>query len=188
MKKIVLTGGPNGGKTTAVSIVHESFGSNIEIVKEAATMLYSGGYPRTDGSFEHVFRAQRIIYFLTQELEALAQNTAGPAAKLLVCDRGTVDGAVYWPQGQDAFFKAMNTTREAEFARYDLIIHLSPPAREDLYEKNTVRTETLAEAMAVDGRVLKAWEGHPNRIVIEKTAGYLEKAKIIKDTISNLLK
>ena len=32
MKKIAITGGPNGGKTTALSVLKETFGARIEIV------------------------------------------------------------------------------------------------------------------------------------------------------------
>ena len=61
-KRIAITGGPNGGKTTALSVLKETFGSKIEVVPEAATMIFSGGFPRKDGSPEHVRTAQRIIF------------------------------------------------------------------------------------------------------------------------------
>ncbi len=189
MKKIVLTGGPNGGKTTALSIIKESFNSSVELVKEAATMIYAGGFPRTDNSPEHVYCVQRIIYFLTNELEGLGEKTANKDAKLLICDRGSVDGAVYWPGGMDDFFKKMNTTREAQLARYDYVIHLSPPLKSSFYKQQDVlRTESYEESFKVDERILQVWDGHPNRLIIAKEADYLEKAKIIKDFIGNLLK
>ena len=188
LKRIVLTGGPSGGKTTALAIVSETFGASVEVVKEAATLIYSGGFPRRDNSREHVFSAQRIIFFVTKELEALAERTANERAKLIVCDRGILDGAVYWPDGADDFFKQMNTTKEAELARYDLVIHVSPPGREELYHATNVRTEDLKTALEVDERVLKVWSGHPNRIVVDKNATYFEKAKIIKDIINDLIK
>ena len=53
-KRIALTGGPNGGKTTALSVLKETFGNKIELVPEAATLIFSGGFPRKDGSRAHV--------------------------------------------------------------------------------------------------------------------------------------
>ena len=188
LKKIVITGGPSGGKTTALSIVAEAFGSSVEVVREAATLIYSGGFPRRDNSREHVASAQRIIFFVTKELEALAERTANPQVKLIVCDRGILDGAVYWPSGGEAFFKEMHTTKEAELARYDLVIHISPPCKEELYHATNVRTEDLKTALDVDERVLKVWSGHPNRIVVDKNATYFEKAKIIQDIVKDLIK
>ena len=42
-KKIAITGGPNSGKTTALSVLKETFGPQVELVREAATMIFSGG-------------------------------------------------------------------------------------------------------------------------------------------------
>ena len=43
--RIVLTGGPGGGKTTAADLFRREIGENIVIVPEAATMMFSGGFP-----------------------------------------------------------------------------------------------------------------------------------------------
>ena len=32
--------------------------------------------------------------------------------RMFLCDRGTCDGAAYWPEGTDDFFKQMGTTEE----------------------------------------------------------------------------
>ncbi|ACC98919.1 hypothetical protein Emin_1369 [Elusimicrobium minutum Pei191] len=184
-KTIALTGGPSGGKTTALSILKEAFGQKVELVKEAATLIYSGGYPRKDNSPRHTFHGQRIIYFVSKELEALAQETSN--ANVIVCDRGTLDGAVYWPYGVEDFLKEMNTTKENEFKRYDLVIHLSPPMDKSFYQETSVRTETLEKALEVDQKILDIWQGHPNRVVIERTADYFEKAKIIKNLVAQIV-
>ncbi|NDI06057.1 MAG: hypothetical protein EBY58_07285 [Rhodobacteraceae bacterium] len=47
--KIVLTGGPGGGKTTAADLFRRELGEKVVVVPEAATMLFSGGFPRTGG-------------------------------------------------------------------------------------------------------------------------------------------
>ena len=71
MKKIVLTGGPSGGKTTALSILKETFGGKIALVQEAATLIYSGGFPRKDNSPVHIEHAQNIIFYTVHQLEEL---------------------------------------------------------------------------------------------------------------------
>lgn len=185
MKRIALTGGPNSGKTTALSVLKETFGSKIELVPEAATMIFSGGFPRKDGSREHVETAQRLIYFSTVHLEDLAMQTS--SADIVVCDRGTVDGAVYWPGGIEDFFKSMHTTLEAELARYDAVIHLAPPLKAEFYQSTRVRTETLEEARQIDRKILKIWETHPNRLVIPSMNHYFQKAELIKDFVETLL-
>lgn len=186
-KRIVLTGGPSGGKTTALSIIKETFGNKVELSKEAATMIYAGGFPRNTESSVHIYHAQRIIYFASIELENLADTTAPQDARLVICDRGTVDGCVYWPHGIEQFFKDMQTTKEQEFKRYDYVIHLSPPPKSELYYSNAVRTESFEEAIELDKRIMEAWAGHPNRIIIEGKATYLEKAEQIRAVINQLL-
>ena len=125
-KKIVLTGGPASGKTTMLSILKEEYGTDIEVAKEAATLVYSGGFPRNDTSKRYTYHAQRIIYTCTRELEDLATEI-NPSAKLILCDRGSLDGAVYWPYGEEDFLKVMGTDIQTEFDRYYAVIHMSPP-------------------------------------------------------------
>jgi len=186
MKKIVLTGGPASGKTTALSILKEEYGTDIELAKEAATLVYSGGFPRNDKSKRHTYHAQRIIYYTTKELEALAEEV-NPDAKIVLCDRGSLDGAVYWPYGQDDFFEAMQTTMKAEYDRYYAIIHMSPPKEEKYYQNTNVRTETLARALEVDEAILKLWSGHPRHIVIPESNDYVKKALIVRKAIRKII-
>ena len=165
-------------------MLKETFGNKIELVPEAATMIFSGGFPRKDGSREHVETAQRLIYFSSLHLEDLAMATS--KADLIVCDRGTVDGAVYWPGGIEDFFASMGTTLDAELARYDAVIH-SPAVGCGVYQSTRVRTETLEVASQIDRKILKIWEKHPNRLVIPSMNHFFQKAGIIKDFIETLL-
>src|SRR6186713_3191320 len=43
--RIVLTGGPGGGKTTAADLFRREIGDRVVIVPEAATILFAGGFP-----------------------------------------------------------------------------------------------------------------------------------------------
>ena len=184
-KKIVLTGGPSGGKTTALSILKETFGNKIALVQEAATLIYSGGFPRKDNSPLHIEHAQNIIFYTVHQLEQLAEETS--PADIIVCDRGSIDGAVYWPKGPEDFFKAMNTTLDAELDRYDAVLHLSPPPEKDFYQATNVRTESLQQAFEIDDKILKIWEKHPNRLVVPREKHYFEKAEIIKNFVEKML-
>jgi predicted ATPase len=185
-KKIALTGGPNSGKTTALSVLKETFGPRVELVREAATMIFSGGFPRQDNSRAHIEAAQKIIFMATREMEALAEEYSH--ADLIVCDRGTLDAAVYWPAGVEDFFRQMNTSVEAEMARYDAVLHLSPPTNPAFYQATHVRTESLRQAFEIDEKILKIWEKHPNRLIITGKEHFFEKAELIKDFVEKILK
>lgn len=107
------------------------------------------------------------------ELEATADASD---AAIVLCDRGTVDGAAYWP-GPGDFWPAVGTTLEEQLRRYDAVIHLRAPGPAGGYSRdNPLRIESAAEAAAVDERILRAWERHPRRFVVEATADFLAKA------------
>lgn len=45
IRKIVITGGPCGGKTTVLNALKKDFNDRAVFVPEVATMLLSGGFP-----------------------------------------------------------------------------------------------------------------------------------------------
>jgi hypothetical protein len=50
-----------------------------------------------------------------------------------------------------------------------------------------VRTENLQQAFAIDDKILKIWEKHPNRLVVPREKHYFEKAEIIKNFVEQML-
>jgi hypothetical protein len=119
--RIVLTGGPGGGKTTAADLFRREIGDRVVIVPEAATILFQGGFPRSRAPQASRF-AQTAIFHVQRHLEDV-QAALFPGRTLL-CDRGTVDGAVYWPGQPHDYFRAVGTTLDTELARYDAVIFL----------------------------------------------------------------
>lgn len=94
--RVVLTGGPCGGKTTALAKLKErleEFGFLVVTVPEVATLLFSGGVPLPHDEASG-FAFQKHLLRLQRELEdaitALARGTGRRA--LVVCDRGLMDG------------------------------------------------------------------------------------------------
>lgn len=179
---IVVTGGPGAGKTAVLEVVRKHFCRHVHVLPEAATILFSGGFPRltTDSARRS---AQRAIFQVQRELERQALESSDIA--LALCDRGTVDGAAYWPGTSETFFAELGTTREAELRRYAMVLHLRPPPANAGYTRanNPVRTETAVEAEAIDERILTAWQGHPARVVIEHTRDFLQKARTVVDAL-----
>lgn len=172
-KKVVLTGGPGAGKTAVLELVRRQFCRHLRVLPEAASILFEGGFPRSrKPSTKHPL--QRAIYHVQRELEAWGEATADCA--VLLCDRGTVDGAAYWPE-PPPFWEALRTTRQAELARYAAVIHLRVPSPSRGYNHaNPHRIETPEEAAAIDEKILALWEGHPRRVVIESEPLFFDKA------------
>ena len=159
--RIVLTGGPGGGKTTAADLFRRELGEQVVVVPEAATMLFAGGFPRYEES--HAKRAvQATIFHLQKNLEDVQNAKFGD--RILVCDRGTVDGAAYWPGPQDEFFAEMGTTLEEQFKRYDAVIYFESAAagHDSIEGGNRYRKENLDEAVALDKKLRAIWSQHPN--------------------------
>ena len=172
-RRIVLTGGPGAGKTAVLELVRGYFCRHVSVLPEAASIIFAGGFPRLDRPAVKQ-AAQRAIFFVQRELENAADGADNPA--IVLCDRGTVDGVAYWP-GPDDFWRAMETTREAQFARYDAVLHLRTPPLSGYNHQNPMRVETAAEAAVIDQRIACAWEGHPRRFFLESTVDFLEKVR-----------
>jgi hypothetical protein len=155
--KIVLTGGPSAGKTTIAEALIRAYWDRAALVPESASILYRGGFPRENFA-EAVVCQQRAIYRVQREIENVARLKA--PSRILICDRGTLDGLAFWPLNDDDFFGNMETTKEAELARYDWVIHLETAA-ENAYRPSPIRRESYVEARAIDQKLQEVWRSHP---------------------------
>lgn len=173
-KRIVLTGGPGGGKTTAADLLRRELGSRVVVVPEAAPILFAGGFPRSQ-QWDANRAAQSAIFHVQRNLEDV-QSALYPDRTLL-CDRGTVDGAAYWNDGEEAFFHSLGTTLETELSRYDAVVFFETAAVAGLSIEggNPVRCESLAEAVALDRRLRALWSRHPRFTLIEHASSFVQK-------------
>jgi hypothetical protein len=173
--RIALTGGPGGGKTTAADMLRREIGETVIVVPESATMLFSGGFPRCD-EVEARKAVQRAIFHVQRNIEDL-QSARFPH-RVLLCDRGTVDGAAYWPASDpNEFFTELGTSLERELLRYDAVLFFETAAVGDLSIEtgNPVRTESNAEAVALDSRLRELWRHHPNFVLIQHSNSFMAK-------------
>lgn len=170
---IVITGGPGAGKTAFLELVRQSFCRHVQVLPEAAGIVFGGGFPR-EAEDEPRRAAQRAIFHVQRELEAVGRSHR-PA--LLLCDRGTLDGLAYWPGPADEFFSSVRADRAAEIARYHAVIHLRTPSAALGYNHvNPLRTESALQAAEIDQRIADVWAGHPRRWLIESSPDFLDKA------------
>jgi len=162
VRRIAVTGGPGAGKTTLWRAIVTQHSARVIGVPEVATLMLRHVFPPVMTAQQR--RAvQSSIFRVQHDLEAvhevhLAQD------QVLLCDRGTPDGGGYWPEGHEAFSQAMNTTCEAELARYEAVVFLETAAAADLViaNNNDTRTEDRETAVAIDRRLHALWSRHPN--------------------------
>ncbi len=184
--RIALTGGPGGGKTTAGDMIGREFPDRVVLLKETATILFAGGFPRLGGP--RARRAcQRAIYRTQVELEeAVAAENPG---RVLLCDRGTVDGCAYWPEGPDDFFAALGTTLEGELARYSAVLFFESAAARGVEpdRRNPFRVETAVEAARLDAALRAVWSAHPRFRLFPHNPSFFAKVSDAIAEVARLL-
>lgn len=182
--KIVLTGGPSAGKTSILKILEKNFIDEVKVVPETATILYSGGFPRTPSLIGKKL-CQKAIYHVQCSLEELYRNEY-PNFHLL-CDRGTLDGLAYWPESQETFFQQHHTTMTQELTRYDFVIQLDTTERLTYDALNPIRPETFQEALRINERLHQIWSNHPNYYRISAQKDFFRKVRITEALVRHLL-
>lgn len=185
--KIVLTGGPCAGKTTALAYLSEKLreiGRYPLFVPEAPTILLAGGVTPVGGHFDvETFEAHIIDLMLHFEAQyERAAHSIIEKRPVIVCDRGIMDTKAYMPEA--VFWKLMRERgldyASARDSRYLGVFHLRSAAlgAEECYTlaTNAVRREgTLAEAREADQKTLDAWIGHPHLAVIDNEGKNFEQ-------------
>lgn len=184
--RIVLTGGPGGGKTTAADLFRREIGERIVVVPESATTLFRGGFPRVSDEF--ALRAeQRAIYEVQRSMEDI-QSLLYPD-RILLCDRGTVDGGAYWPDGSGEFFATMRSTHEAELRRYDAVLFFETAAVGGISIEggNRYRVESNDAALELDQRLRALWSSHPRFHLVPHHNSFLHKITMGLAILESLL-
>ncbi|MEK7484193.1 MAG: AAA family ATPase [Planctomycetota bacterium] len=172
--RIVLTGGPGGGKTTAADLFRREIGDQVILVPEAATLLFSGGFPRTSLTAA-IQVAQNAIYHVQRNLEEI-QSVLYPE-RILLCDRGTIDGAAYWPGNEEDFFKKLGTSLEKELLHYDAVIFFESAAvgKFSIEGGNPTRIESIEEAVFLDRKLKNLWSQHPHFSLVPHNPSFFKK-------------
>lgn len=199
VKSIVFTGGPCGGKTTALSQVSEclkDLGNGVICVPEAATLIFSsGGHLFMDRyTPNQAIEFQKCLMSLQINLEEIfkrivAINAISPTVFAL-CDRGLMDGSAYLPREQWEVLLNELGIYESEIkqARYDLVIHLTTAAdgAEAFYTlgNNKARHESTKEAIELDKKLRLAWLGHPKHLIVTNDyKDFSAKIQMVEDYV-----
>ena len=202
IKKIVLTGGPCAGKTTALVKIVEYFsgyGYKVFTIPEVPTLYSTGGWNYLTPNRQLYYQGERAILETQLALEnqfiRLAEVCTKPV--LVVCDRGTMDISAYMKPEEWEEITAMAGTNSNELReRYDAVLHLVSAAdgAEQYYTTATNATryeqaneEGLRIARELDKKVIKAWTGHPHLRVINNHDDFDNKLNRVLSEISKVV-
>ena len=197
IKNFVLTGGPCGGKTTAIEKIKEVYGwrgYTVLTMSETATDLINGGIaPWTCGTncdFQSI-----ILKLQLQREEAYhyAASTMKTDKVIILYDRGAMDNRGY--MNSEEYAKALRfagVTEQELLDRYDAIFHMETAAKnkdESAYStaNNTARYETREQAIKVDDNILDAWKDHSHRYIIKNAPTIEAKIDELISKIDGLL-
>lgn len=196
-----MTGGPCGGKTTALARLSPYLrerGFEVISCPEAFTILVSNGMPfdylgAVDGMDIVVQDTVMDIQIgLEDGFERVLRARGKPA--VLLCDRGLMDGSAYmkdedWNKLLDK--RDVQCVSELREGRYNAVFHLVTAAEgaEKFYtlENNEVRTETPELAKELDHLTRNAWLGHPNLKIFDNSTDFEKKLQRIVEETARLV-
>jgi len=199
--KLVLTGGPCGGKTTGQSKLatfFESIGWKVFRVPETATVLMSGGIAFGELNQEQVldFQYNLIKTMLTLEdtyfsMAEKWNSSGGQQNCLVICDRGTMDASAFIsPEEWNALLERLELDEERICeGRYDHVVHMVSAANgaEEFYsvEEHAARFEGIELARDRDKKAMESWREHPYVDIVDnrKSRDFDGKLKHLIDVV-----
>ncbi|MFH1046769.1 MAG: AAA family ATPase [Patescibacteria group bacterium] len=191
--RIVLTGGPCSGKSTAIERLRSDLSNILQCVPETATIIIDrvGAKPPL-GDIYGMRKFQRTVHRVQCGFEEVSLVQAlGENKQALLLDRGTIDGAAYLNGGVQEFECVCLTDASTEYSRYSAVIILDVPPQ-DVYDakkdNNAARGETYEQAAELGERIVHVWSGHPNVIRISNHGSFEEKYAAIRDAVERILK
>ncbi|RLU27515.1 hypothetical protein DMN91_001319 [Ooceraea biroi] len=184
--KIVLTGGPCGGKTTGqtrLCTFFENMGWKVFRVPETATVLLSGGIKFSDLNAEEGFKFQENLLRTMIQIENTFFQLGESCSRncLIICDRGAMDASAFISKDKWELMMASNGWNNVELRdnRYNQIIHMVSAANgaEEFYstEDHACRSEGVELARELDYKAAAAWVGHPYFDVIDNSQDFESK-------------
>ena len=194
--KIVLTGGPCAGKTTALNWINNYFsdrGYTVLFVPETATELIPNGVAPLTCKSNYDYQFIHVTLQKTKEMlfERAAKGMDNEKI-LIVCDRGMLDNKAYMDDNEfKKILKDFNTTEVKERDSYDAVFHLVTAAKgkEEFYtlDNNNARTETAEKAREIDDKIIYSWTGHPHFRIIDNSTEFEGKLERLLKEIASFL-
>jgi len=192
--KLVLTGGPCGGKTTGqarLATFFENLGWKVFRVPETATVLMSGGISFGELNEEQVLDFQEHLVVTMMALEETYFSMAEKCTQnvLIIADRGVMDASAFISRENWEKILAKLNLEDIEISdnRYHQVVHMQSAAlgAEKFYttEDHSARFEGLELARERDRRAMDSWRDHPYVDIIDNRADFDSKINKLIDVV-----
>ncbi|MDP2695900.1 MAG: AAA family ATPase [bacterium] len=199
-KRIVLTGGPCAGKTTARAFLSRKLADmdwKPILVPEVATFIIGAGLKPWELENHKMPRFQELLLntqliFENSIFKDVTDIWNNDKRTVVVCDRGCMDGKAY--MDNENFVAMLRHMKLDEVAlrdrRYDGIFHLITAAdgAEKFYNlDNPARTDTPEQARELDKKTQAAWTGAPHLVVIDNSTDFDKKLHRLLNAVRRTL-
>ena len=200
--RIVLTGGPCAGKTSALELIVDHFtnkGYKVFTIPEMPTLFTQSGMNYLTKNKDFFYEGEKA----TLEMQLAFEDRFTLMAKtldmpcLIICDRGTMDISAYMTAEMWSHLMELAGTSSEELRRrYDAVLHMTTTAcgSEEFYTTSTnaqryeqANEEGMRIARELDRKVYEAWAGHPYLKVIDNQEYFAQKAQKVVEEIETLL-
>lgn len=186
--RIALTGGPCGGKSSAVEYLREKLnGWYVAVAPEAATQIILEGAV-TPGTFafqEKIFERQLLL-----EKKALEEAREHENSVVLF-DRSLFDQLAYITADQfNELLTSNSLTVDEVIARYNGIIHLvSAAVGTNCYTtaNNPARKGNAENAIRLEHKTRMAYHDVPGVIVVDNSTGFEGKLERVLDAVQEII-
>ena len=195
INKIVITGGSDAGKTTAMNWIQNNFekkGYKVIFIDSAAKEFIHDGVLK--GELKSTLKYQSIVIDMQIAKEKIYEEAAKqlPYEKiLLVCKRGTIDAKAYMSNRDFSYMLKERGLNEIELRdSYDAVFHLvtsASGAEEYFLIDDPLRDGLIEEAKRIDEQIINAWTGHKHFRVIDNRSTFQNKMKQLIKEISLFL-
>lgn len=195
--KIVITGGPCAGKSTALSRIEQKLsekGYKVLTVHETATeLICSGIFIGENCLASHDFHASTLkMQIFKEQIYEEAANKMSFENIIILYDRGTIDVKAYC--GEEVYTEILETLSLSEITlkdSYDAVFHLKTAAAgaEKYYtlDNNKARSESPEKAREIDSKTINAWIGHPHLRIIDTNTDFEKKLSHLMAEIFSFL-
>ena len=202
LTRILLTGGPCAGKTTALASISQDLtqlGYKVLVVPEAATTIMKAGAMIATASFTAMqgVTFQKALMKMQTALEDSLVDIGAMVEDqhvVVLVDRGLLDGSAFVSKGawQALLDELCTSTIMLRENRYDAVVHMVTAAdgADSFYETvgNVARWNTAAESVVIDKKLREAYMGHPGWFMIDNTSvDFDAKIARTKDTVHFIL-
>ena len=189
MNKIVLTGGPCGGKSSIVDFVvndYDKKGYDFHFVDETATNLFSNKFNTIKVGDEEISKFDfQTVLFLMQFIKeyntetSIIEEDAGDKS-IILCDRGLLDGKAYMEDiDYEKILKKFGIVEDKLVKTYSTVLHLVSMYLKDKEFFASERPFAVNYAADIDYYLKEAWSNCQNKFIIPTTDSIEEKRDMV---------